>query len=164
MEITQELLKQLFRYDPETGDLFYKERLQHLFRTPKDCVVWNKRFKGKKAKSETHINGESFLRAYVDGKSLLQHRLIYLLVTGESPKYLTHKNGNTLDNRFCNLVVSEKKRDFSNKLLNLKAGIKGVYWDNTGQRWIVSFRSKTIGTCKNHLDAISMRKSAENNS
>ena len=44
---TSEFVKECFSYSPDTGDLLWKERPRHHFKTDKDYAAWNRRYPGK---------------------------------------------------------------------------------------------------------------------
>ena len=44
---TSEFVKECFSYNPDTGDLLWKERPRHHFKTDKDYAAWNRRYPGK---------------------------------------------------------------------------------------------------------------------
>jgi hypothetical protein len=66
------------------------------------------------------------------------HRFI---VSADEGKVVDHINGNTLDNRKCNLritdqFVNQQNRRGANR--NSKSGIRGVYWNATKKMWTAS--------------------------
>ena len=86
--ITQSELKKILNYNPDTG-IFTK-------------VLKN---------GTIQRRGFSYARVYIgitiNRKTYLAHRLAWLYMTGEFPKYMTdHINGNTEDNSFSNLRES----------------------------------------------------------
>lgn len=91
--LTQERLKELLSYDPETGVFTW--------------MVSRKRSKsGSTAGSYTK---EGYLRVVFFGVEYRLHRLVWLYMTGEWPKdQIDHIDGNPANNRFANL------RDVSN--------------------------------------------------
>lgn len=105
----------LFRYEPETGNLLWKDRGAHLF-TPftkrvssktvtvspdQQAKTWNTRYAGKIAGK---ANRDGYLSIKLKGKFFLAHRLIWLLHNGNWPQYeIDHLNGDPRDNRIENL-------------------------------------------------------------
>lgn len=48
-QLSFETVRQLIRYEPDTGKLFWLERPREFFKTEASCKSWNKRFAGKEA-------------------------------------------------------------------------------------------------------------------
>lgn len=86
--LTQSRLKELFRYNPETG-IF--TRIANHTGSP----IW---------KSEWASNGHGHVRMTIDKVQYVAHRLAWLYVHGTWPKkFIDHINGNRRDNRISNL-------------------------------------------------------------
>ena len=72
------------------------------------------------------------------GKSILIHRVVYLLIRGvisDVDNPLDHINQNRLDNRIENLrLVTRSKNGANRKLKPNKSGYRGVY--PSGDKWI----------------------------
>lgn len=133
MEITQELLHELFEY--RDGELYWK-------------VKPNRRIKiGDKAGSH---NVSGYINVRVMGKYYRAHRLIYCMLHGYFPKYIDHINNNPSDNRIENLRECTQSENLYNKCIqsNNKSGHKGVSWDTKSKKW----RVRVYVNCKsNHL-------------
>lgn len=109
--MTQEQLKALFTYIPETGQMIWK--------APK-----RPSYIGKEAGG---INKESGYRTMsVDGKTYLTHRMVWLYVKGSLPEFIDHINSRPLDNRINNLRPCTQKENNQNKASIGKYGYKGV--------------------------------------
>lgn len=110
MKITQERLKQLLRYDPETGHFTWR-------------VNRGPRRAGERAGNVTVIEAVG-----VDGTLYPAHRLAWLYMTGEKPNEIDHKNGNNNDNRWENLRDGTHAQNCQNRRRALTAtGLLGVY-------------------------------------
>lgn len=114
--LTQERLKELLSYDPETGVFVWlvdKARakagdIAGCLKKGKDCYV--------------HIG--------CCGKNYMAHRLAWLYMTGRWPKeQLDHKDLNKSNNRFDNLreATHGQNRQNTNKHKTNKTGFKGVF-------------------------------------
>lgn len=67
------------------------------------------------------------------------HRFLLLGVDDDPNRVVDHINGDTLDNRRCNLRVLTKGANVSHRAnlnSNNTSGIRGVYWCDTNKRWI----------------------------
>jgi hypothetical protein len=88
--ITQEQLKSVLHYEPETGE----------FRVIND---WN-RVEGLGGNPCRDWHPSGYYTICLFGNEFKAHRLAWLYMTGEMPKiYIDHINGNRKDNRFKNL-------------------------------------------------------------
>lgn len=153
-----ELLRHLFRYDPETGELFW------LNPTHARCM-----------KGPIRTKDYGYLCVCVNGRSYMQHRIIWAIQTGcISPEMeVDHINHDRSDNRWCNLQLltplennrkkpAEYRRrpleDRKPRRLKLKRYASGkcavLKWDHTQQKYMVeeSFESMTLAEdyIKNH--------------
>jgi hypothetical protein len=122
--LNQERLKELLRYDPETGLFYWLERPVRLGfeRTDK---TWNVRYAGK-------IAGDEFgklrprIRISVDKRRFQAHRLAWLWMTGEWPaEEIDHKDMNPLNNKWENLREATHSQNGMNRKSRSKYA-KGV--------------------------------------
>lgn len=114
MELTQEYLKSVLNYCPDTG-VFTR-----LVSTARCMKV------GDIAGS---INNEGYLHIMIAGKRYKSHRLAWLYMTGEWPKdQIDHIDGERANNRFSNLREATHGQNQSNKRVqqNNTSGYKGV--------------------------------------
>lgn len=138
---TPKELRQLLRYEPETGKFFWKERPVEMFSgksQPPERIHanWSARFLGKEAFTSTNQDG--YKESHVRGKCLRAHRVAWAIYYGEWPKgEIDHINGVRDDNRIANLRDSEHCENMRNGLLRAdnKSGLKGVSWDSESNRW-----------------------------
>lgn len=127
-ELTQERLKQVLAYVPETGRF-----------------LW---FDGRKIKIPS--NPTSYLTIWIDGRRYPAHRLAWLYVHGKWPlNMIDHINGVPTDNRICNLrcaTHSENARNQKKSIANT-TGFKGVH--RKGAKWVArvngQFNSMHLG-------------------
>lgn len=150
--LTQERLRQLLHYDPETG-IF--TRLVNSG-TAKAGDVAGTRQRG------------GYVLISVDGTQYLAHRLAWLYETGSWPAAHTdHRDGDKANNRFANLreaTSTENGRNRSRPRDNT-SGAKGVYWSRRRCKWVaqISDGRKVInlGGFNEIADAVAARRAAE---
>lgn len=93
---TPEELRQLLRYDPQTGELFWRPR-PHLSAR---ATMWCTRFTDKPA----GWLKDGYLNITLKGQKLRAHRVAWAIHYGEWPRYqIDHINGVRNDNRITNL-------------------------------------------------------------
>lgn len=115
-DITAERARELFAYDPETGSL-----------------TWRKSGKGRRLDLRAgQIREDGYAKTKVDYQEVYNHRLIWLIVTGEWPQnQIDHCDGNPRNNRWENLrdvtnaTNSQNQRRPGSKN---KSGYLGVSW------------------------------------
>ena len=163
--LTQELLKELIHYDPETGEFTWLERDRRHFKTDRSRNIWNTTFHGNVAGGD---DGSGYLRIGVLCKSYRAHRLAFLYMTGEfPPEHTDHINGIRDDNRWINLRAATSAENCRNARIssNNNSGVHGVSWHKRCSFWVVGIqlngKSKHIGYFKDKFEAICARKSAE---
>lgn len=100
-ELKSKLLESV-RYDPETGELFWKERPDSHFASEGYCRRWNARFVGQPAFAS--INGAGYKHGSFSGSYFLAHRVAYLVHTGDWPECeIDHTDRNRTNNKWDNL-------------------------------------------------------------
>lgn len=166
-----EVIRQLLRYDPETGALFWRERPVDFFahgQRPAEysCRAWNRKMAGKRADTSNAKMG--YIQTSVFGQNLLGHRIIWAIMTGSWPTHqIDHINGKRDDNRWCNLRAVENSENCKNKRrLNANtSGVTGVYYDASRDRWCARINGhsnvKFLGRFIHKEDAVRARKAAE---
>jgi hypothetical protein len=119
--LTAARLRELLHYDHETGLFRYRSSR-----------------KGIKFGQSVGHNDNGYIRIKVDHCRHAAHRLAWLYVHGEWPNGLVdHANGNSLDNRICNLRVATDAQSAANtgKKSGNKSGVKGVNWKKQQGKW-----------------------------
>lgn len=101
-----------------------------------------------------------------DGKGTII-RLSRYIMDCPDDKLVDHINGNTLDNRKCNLRIVTRSQNNVNKVKKSsnKSGVTGVYWDKRDKKWCVEigFDNNRIylGRYADFEEAVKVRKEAE---
>lgn len=137
-----EVLRQLLRYEPETGKLFWLPRQVEMFTASSSasakyhCDGWNKRFAGKEA--FTADDGLGYRQGAIFGRLFRAHRVIMALQNGEWPKNsVDHVDGDTANNRAKNLRLATAGENAQNRRIRSdnRSGFKGVHRSWTGKAW-----------------------------
>lgn len=146
MSITQERLKEVLHYDPETGDFTWKTRKGL---RPHD-IVWNKRFAGKRAGSVNKPSGYVYI--CVDKTVCTAHRLAWLYMHGEFPRlFIDHADMNRANNIASNLRLATQSQNMANTLVRKdnSTGFKGVvlHRNRLHQKrpWQARMKKKSLG-------------------
>jgi len=127
--LTQEKLKELFRYDPETGNLIWRVRNSNRIKI------------GAVAGTLTNYG---YVSISIEGERHLAHRLIWLLHNGRWPSgEIDHANLIKTDNRIENLRDATHGENARNRPAqsNSSSKIKGVCWDSRHSKWLVQVSS-----------------------
>ncbi len=106
--------RNLWDYDPETGDLMWNVTTGH-------------QTKGSMAGTETT---RSYIAVQYKRIIYRKSRLVWLIVTGSWPEEeIDHINGNRADDRFSNLRECSRSQNQCNRSMHKtnKLGIKGVH-------------------------------------
>ena len=156
--ITQERLRAILDYDPETGIFTWRRR-------PELSSTWNTRYAGRPAGSKTEGD---YLRIGIDDRSYLAHRLAWLYVHGDLPRAeIDHRDRNRGNCRFANLWPATHAENGHNTALrrNNTSGHKGVSWSEKRKKWQAMIthegRAIPLGRYDNIEDAIRARREAE---
>jgi hypothetical protein len=121
--ITQEKLKELLDYDPETGILTWR-------------VSLNWRIKvGQRA--GTHNKVEGYRKIKIFGRMYREHRIVWLYVHGWLPERVDHDDGNGVNNRIGNLRDCTQAQNCANRKIhsNNESGYKGVWYSRQHNKW-----------------------------
>lgn len=136
-ELTQDVLKKLLFYDPETG--LFKRR-----------VHTSNRIKvGEVAGSPTK---RGYIAIYLMGKLYKAHRLAWLYSYGVwPPSWIDHINRITHDNRLQNLRLSTPKQNSQNRIKSNRVSLSGILGSSrSGKKFTarISFNGKSqyLGT------------------
>jgi len=137
---SQETLKALLDYDPETGILTWKARDPSYFETRSACASWNARFSGRRAGWAT-LNKKSGRKARCISlfeKSYHEHRVVWVWMTGnQPPEQIDHIDRNPENNAWINLRASDNSHNMKNKSMYRRntSGFTGVYWHSRDKIW-----------------------------
>lgn len=163
---TPDELRQLLRYEPETGKLYWLERPPEMFELERLGKAWNTRWAGKEGLATRDRDG--YLRGDILGGSFFAHRVAWALTHGDWPtEQIDHINGQRDDNRLANLRCvshAENQRNRSRRRDNA-AGRTGVYWYKAYAKWTAAIgvdgRLIFLGYFDRFEDAVAAREAAE---
>ncbi|WP_028627706.1 HNH endonuclease signature motif containing protein [Metapseudomonas resinovorans] len=145
-------LGDILRYDPVTGDFFWK-------------ILVSRMFPGDKAGT---LNKYGYMVVRIGHRSCALHRLAFALMDVDiTGMQVDHINGIRHDNRWENLravTPSENARNMK-KPKNNSSGVIGVCWCTRDQKWqVYAHRDKKpvfLGKHQELFEAVAARKSAE---
>lgn len=148
--LTADEARRLFRYDPESGKLYWKVR------AARNVMAGDE--------AGANPNGERRM-VRIRGKKYLNTRIAWLLMTGEWPELIDHINGDTRDDRWCNLRDVGPGANSRNCKTprNNTSGVVGVM--RSGKKWVAkikaNYRTIHLGTFDTIEEAAKARKQAE---
>ena len=130
---SQEVLKELFDYNPETGELFYRKTV------------------GRRAKEGSRagfVTKKGYIRVTVQKERFMAHRVIWKWMTGEDPQeglVIDHINELPHDNSWGNLrlLTNEENIGRTPKPTG-RSGHQYIYWCHN--RWQVLWKEEVTLT------------------
>ncbi len=164
-ELTADQARELLKYDPQTGRLYWLPRDRELFSRDQSWKTWNTRFAGHKAFTSVNVGG--YRQGAIFGHMYVAHRVIWLLVNSEwPPADIDHVNGDRVDNRWSNLRSVTRSENGHNRKRTSRntSGVNGVSWVKRARKWIayihIDGRSKSLGVFDSIEEAASARARA----
>ena len=150
MELTKELVEELFNYDPETGWFTRK--------TSKGG-----RFAGTRAGYTNKADGYEYIK--IKSKPIQAHWLAWIVKNGSLPIMdIDHVNGIRNDNRIDNLRETTRSLNLHNSSARArsKTGHKGIYFsEKSRNKWIAkvmfNYKNYHIGSFFTLQEAIDAR-------
>ena len=129
--LTQQRLKELLHYDPETGIFTWINSMRG---------GWN----GRQAGSE---NSDGYLQIVIDGLNQKLHRIAFLYVDGVMPPGIVdHADGDRTNNSYRNLRHADRASNNHNAKMPITnvSGIKGVHFSPPHGKWKaeINYRKK----------------------
>jgi len=143
--ITQNRLKEVLHYDPESGVFAWIKRISHRIKV------------GDVAGT---MDTKGYIVIGVDGVLYKAHRLAFLYMDGVIPIQIDHEGHKKSDNRWDKIHPSTDSDNRMNMPISKKnkSGYCGVSWDRYRGKWSakIQVNHKTI-----HLGRFTEKKSAE---
>lgn len=147
--LTQDRLKELLCYDPETGVF-----------TRKIATI----------KPAGTVSGSLTSNGYIEmrcgGLRTTAHRLAFLYMTGEIPDNVDHIDHDRTNNKWTNLRSATRSVNLRNckKRTDNKSGVTGVSWSKACGKWTARIKTENkyehLGVFADWFDAVCARKSA----
>lgn len=117
--LTQNELKEILDYNPETGEFIWKIRKQKI----------------KHGSIAGTINAYGYRQIAINGRIYRAHRLAWLYVYGYLPtKLIDHKNRNRSDNKIANLREANKSENAQN------TNARGYYFHKPSGKFLAQIR------------------------
>lgn len=135
--LTQERLKEVLIYDPDTGNFIW---------------AMNRMGPVRKGEIAGTIDNNGYVKIWIDRKQYRAQRLAFLYMAGNFPDIADHKNGIVADNRWCNLRNLSKTangQNISKPRSHNKCGFLGVQkhtdYDKFVARIVIKGKEKYLG-------------------
>ena len=158
-----EILRQLLDYDPESGNLYWKERAAHWFAkgapggSDAAAKMWNKKFAGQLALNAVSKLG--YRTGSIFNKRNAAHRVIWILVRGDDVDgVIDHVDGDRANNALANLRMVSRSLNQRNLRLSQGRARLGVYKVN--RRWRVLVANKHMGYFATEHEAMNAAENA----
>lgn len=139
---TPEQLRQLLRYEPETGRLFWREQTTpEYFRDGGKSLrhsmnAWNAKYAGREAFTASTKSGHR--RGRIAGHGLLAHRVIWAMHIGTWDfGLIDHRDLDGANNRMDNMRPATKSENGANRVAKPGASSQylGVGWHKAAGKW-----------------------------
>ena len=150
--ITQERLKELVDYNPETGVFTSKVK--------RGNSIWPGKVLGSK-------DSYGYIQFMLEGRMYRAHRLAWLFMYNEEPEIIDHIDRNKSNNKISNLRPATKEENAQNVELikTNKSGVRGVSWSSARECWTASIyvngASEFLGEFDTLEEAAEARREAE---
>lgn len=136
-------LRECFDYDPDTGELTWRDRPDSHFLTASKAKRHRTMRAGRPAGTKVNVHGYKVIQFTHAGRSKVYpaHRICYAIMNGDTDLLVDHINGDRADNRASNLRAATSSQNVAN-MHNYarKDGLPGAYFDKSRGRWLAQIR------------------------
>jgi hypothetical protein len=136
--LTQEKLKSLLTYVPESGQFF-----------------WNESGKGREASLDAGtLLPTGYIHITIEGERYVAHRLAWLYMTGVFPEEeLDHIDRDRANNIWLNLREATRSENAMNQQIRTDniSGHRGICWDKQKNKWKVQISAKGVSRIQKHF-------------
>lgn len=145
---------------------FTQEDFGSMFDYKEGKLHWKKKRANGKIKAGAVAgctNERGYVQLHIGNKIYYAHRIIYLLVTGELPEYIDHRDGNQGNNHIDNLRPCTLSQNQYNRKAKKESvtGKKGIAYDRKAKLYKpcvkVKGKDKVLGYYKRLQDAVNAR-------
>ena len=167
--LTQQYIKKIIHYNPDTGICTWLDRDQSDFDTKRSWGIFQARYAGKRA---GHLRANGYFDIWICGRLRRLHRIAFLYMTGENPVgQIDHIDHNRSNNKWENLrdvTPLLNRKNMSKKITNT-SGFTGVSYHKKTRKWvaeaIVNYKKYYLGLFEDINDAVAARSqfNASNN-
>lgn len=160
--LTQEYIKKIISYNPDTGECFWLDRPKSDFIDERAWKIFHSRYAGKKAGSKRQ-NG--YLDIWVLGRLYRIHRIIFLYMTGSMPSsqidHIDHDRSNNKWNNIRSATAAENRKNMGKNARNT-SGFTGVNYHKRLNKWVAEavcgYKKHYIGVFESFDEAVNARK------
>jgi len=157
------VLRELLRYDPGTGKLFWRPRPASMFadsaKRPREVAakMWNARDADTEAFTASDKTGRRFGKLM--GRRVQAHRVAFAIHHGYWPRLVDHANGDPSDNRIANLREATRAQNGHNAASRGgRSKYCGVSYEPRYHKWIAQCsgapsQSRYIGSFPTEIEA-----------
>lgn len=133
MPINPDIANRYLSYDPDTGEVRWKE-----------CRTRNG--KAKVGDVAGCVDEHGYIRLMLDGRKVRAHRVAFVLMGEAEPLQVDHINGNRTDNRWANLRRSDPLQNAKNakRRKDSTTAVTGVGFSRQHNKWKVRVNHKGV--------------------
>lgn len=163
---TPDELRQLLRYEPDTGKLFWRHRGPEWYADKMDPKRCTNSFNGQFAGKEAFTSRNNYLghkRGTILNSDFYAHRVAWAIHYGNWPEgEIDHIDGDPANNSIDNLRSVSRLENTRNKAIsrNNTSGFSGVHFDTRDRKWIARISVRDFRFVVGRFDTYECAKAA----